>query len=184
MACSRMMRAVLSLCALAALGAASAPLGAQEIGPGMGDVFGMVGFAKSSRGGDPNPSIGGGASLGIVPNLLGSAEFTYVPLDSYRTSYGRITSRMLLFDVTGQYVFPLRESNLEPYALAGFGVARTSVSGGGISSYSDSTALFTWGAGVRVPLTDRVGIKPELKAYTHHGTLFRVGVGLYYRFGN
>jgi len=169
---------------LAAVAATDASLNAQEIGPGMGDVFGTIGFAKSSSGGGTHASLSGGGSLGVIKNLLVSGEFTYVPLGSVHTNFGNVSSRMLMFDGAAQYVFPLTESKLQPYALAGLGVARTSVSGSGyIPSASDSAAVFVWGAGVRIPLTEKLGIKPEFKAYTHDSTLFRVGVGVYYQFG-
>jgi hypothetical protein len=157
-----------------------APLNAQEVGPGMGDVFGTLGFAKATRGGRTHGALGGGASLGIANHLLGSFELTYVPLGS--SPFQGLRQRMLLFDGTARYVFPLSQSKGEPYVLAGLGVGRTTVSSS-VGSASDTTALFVWGAGFRYPLTERVGFRPELKAYTHDGTLFRVGVSVDYRFG-
>jgi opacity protein-like surface antigen len=172
-------------CALLGL----APLQAQDnagLTQGKSEVTGFVGIA------DGEGTLGGSYGKAISDKLFAQGEFSYIALGSSSTvtpggTYD-VSASAINFNGGVQYNFTnlfTNNSKIVPYAGAGLGVTRSSVSAdlpGFSSSASDTAFLLNFGGGLRYYLRPNWGLRPEFMIFAGDGSYARFSVGLFYQF--
>lgn len=115
----------------------------------------------------PN-NFGLGANVGyeLIDNLRGVAEFNYFFKKDF-VSYWNV-------EVNAEYLFPLGDSGLTLYPLAGIDLLGISVEGGG----SDSKLGLNLGAGLEYAVSSNLSLKAEFNYKTQYDgwSLLKFGV--------
>jgi Outer membrane protein beta-barrel domain len=163
---------------------------AQE--PRLVEVNGQVGLVSGIG---THGSFGGGMGVALTPRVLGYGEFSYIPLGGASSSVPAFglqaggSAKAYNFNVGGQYQFS-RSNNMTPYAGFGLGVLHAASSysstfgGVTVSGKSSSSDLyFNLGGGVRYPVNERWGFRPELMIFAGSNTYVRMGGGIFYNLG-
>lgn len=177
---------VLSLAGCVLLGVSS--LQAQDNGLQAGDseVTPFVGLS------DGEGTLGVSYGKALSDKLFIQGEFSYIALGSSSSvlpggSFD-ISAKALNFNGTVQYNFTnafKNNSKFVPYAGAGLGVTRTSVSSdvpGFSASASDTSLMFNIGGGLRYYVKPNWGLRPELMLFAGDGSYARFAVGLFFQF--
>ncbi len=137
---------------------------------------------------------GGGLAYAVTARLLAVGEFSYIPGGGqkfeglgYATKW---SARALDFNGGVHYELPLRDPKVVPYVGAGVGAlhqsgsATVTVAGITVSAEASATDLyFNFGGGLRYYVSDRWGMRPELKVFAGGETFMRLAVGIFYQFG-
>ena len=148
----------------------------------------IAGFGGLMSGGGTNAALGGSVGFAANEKILVLGEFTYIPLGGGSVEFlgEHFGASARAFDINGgiHYQFALKNAKFRPYAAAGIGIVRSSgsVSGGGVSvGISNTDFAFNFGGGLRYQLSERWGIRPELKIFAGSGTSVRLVLGFFHR---
>ena len=153
---------------------------AQTADPKM-EIFGSVGWAELFRFDDSTPfgnsvAVGGGIGFRLLNRLGLEVEFHGMGglEESVRTS--------MVASVNGSYYFSTRNATVQPYLLGGLGMLRTKnrvstyLSRGSETEFVDTGWGLNLGAGVRIPLSPKVSLRPEVR-YINGVSKSRVNLG-------
>ena len=164
---------------------------------------GFIGGIWLSGGGGNHAHLGGTFGAAARERLFVFGELGYAPLTGRSTTTVvdgvpvNISASAKLLDFGGgvQVIFPT-DWNFEPYVIGAVGAGRISTSGSAhvpgsnidvSMSVSDTKARVGGGVGVRYYLSEKWGIRPELRIDRYLGTggstAFRYTVGVFYQFG-
>lgn len=138
--------------------------------------------------------LGGGLAYAVKPRLLAVGEFSYIPGGGEQVSgpgyVVKTSSRAYDFNGGIHFQFPLREPKAVPYVAAGLGALHGSASytgsalGQTYSGKASSTDFyFNFGGGLRYYVSERWGLRPELKIFAGDETYVRLAIGIFYQFG-
>ena len=136
----------------------------------------------------------GGVAYAGTERLLAVGEFSYIPGGSQKISGVGFAAKASAgaYDFNGgiHFQFPLKEPKAVPYVAAGVGAlhssgsATTTVMGTTASTKASATDFyFNFGGGLRYYVSDRWGIRPELKIFAGDETFVRLAIGIFYQFG-
>ena len=167
---------------------------AQQLEKGKVEATGHVGLAL---GVGTRAAFAGTLGGAINERVFVLGEFGYIPLGG--TSASGVTpgggfsfdagGKILSFMAGAQYQFNSQRSFV-PYAGAALGLVHSSgdfesVVGGSTQNISVTSNNFyvSFGGGARYYVKDRWGFKPEFMIFAGDDTFFRMGVGLFYQFG-
>ena len=167
---------------LAAVGLAAA----QTPEPGAVEVSAT---AASIFNGGIHPAVGAGVGIATTRHVMGVAEFTYIPLGGGVLKPGdfdllRLTPRTggKAVDFHGglHIAVPTGSDRALPYLAVGVGLVRQSFTALGLGHTTTGVAG-SFGVGLKWLISERIGVRLELKVYTPNRTFVRVGVSLFYR---
>ena len=179
------------------------PLAAQGMEQGVVEGAGSIGGIWLNGSGGNHLHLGGTFGAAVRERLFVFGELGYAPLTGNSTTTVvdgvpvRISASAKLVDFGGgvQYNLPT-DWNFEPYVVGAVGAGRTSASGSAhvpgsnidVSlSTSDTKARLGVGVGVRYYVSERWGVRPELRIDRYLGTggttAVRYTVGVFYQFG-
>jgi glutamine amidotransferase-like uncharacterized protein len=167
---------------------------AQQLEKGKVEATGHVGLAL---GVGTRAAFAGTLGGAINERVFVLGEFGYIPLGG--TSASGVTpggafefdagGKILSFMAGAQYQFSSQRSFV-PYAGAALGLVHSSgefQSTVGSStqniSVTNNNFYVSFGGGARYYVKDRWGFKPELMIFAGDDSFFRLGVGLFYQFG-
>ncbi len=171
-------------------------------GVGAGDVdVGIPGVSTGIKSSGSKWNAGGGVAFGVNRFILITGEVgreRFGQYDVTASTQGVSASSTVKANVTSftagvQLIIPTPSPRFSPYATVGGGLARLSAGAsvpdslaGGLSSdvtFSETDATTYYGGGVRLYLSKRFGIRPELRAVHVPGeTYLRTSVGVFYQF--
>ena len=140
-------------------------------------------------------NVGISGAYTFRPNLMATAEIVRTRLENPTLTLNQnlLEFNAHMLEVTGglQYEVPLRYSKVVPFAGAGLGLARSSMSVKESTflaldaNVSDNHFTVNFGAGARIHVSDRWGVRPELKVvHIPNETFLRTAVGLFFQFGS
>ena len=166
----------------------------QELTKGRIETTGQVGLAM---GVGTRASFAGTVGLALTDRLFVLGEVGYIPLGgtsasgssplgSFDFSAG---GKLWTFMAGAQYQFDSQRSFV-PYAGAAVGFVDSSADfesslAGSAQNISTSRDDFyvSFGGGARYYIKDRWGFKPEFMVFAGDDTFFRLGIGMFYQFG-
>lgn len=178
-------------------------LSAQGMQQGVVEGSGYIGGIWLSGGGGNHPHLGGTFGAAARERLFVFGELGYAPLAAESTTTVvdgspvniSASAKLLDFGVGVQVTLPT-DWTFEPYVVGAVGAGRISASGSAhvpdsnidvSMNMSDTKARVGGGVGVRFYLSEKWGIRPELRIDRYLGTsgstAFRYTVGLFYQFG-
>lgn len=168
-----------------------APLRAAETEAGSAEA---VGYGGLVAGIGTHGSLGGAVAYAATKRILAVGEFSYIPGGSQKAAGGGFAAKASAraYDFNGgiHFQFPLKEPKAVPYVGAGVGVLHGSASGTTTvqgrtysSKVSGTDFYFNLGGGLRYYVSDRWGIRPELKIFAGDQTFVRLAIGIFYQFG-
>jgi hypothetical protein len=154
----------------------------------------VAGFGGLVAGIGTHGTVGGGLAYAATERLLAVGEFSYIPGGSEKISGEgfAVKGSAKAYDFNGgiHFQFPLKEPKAVPYVAAGVGAlhssasVRTTVMGTTVSTKASATDFyFNFGGGLRYYISDRWGIRPELKIFAGDETFVRLAIGIFYQFG-
>jgi outer membrane protein W len=172
---------------------------------GGAEVSGFGGGITMDGGTGTHAALGGGAAYLLGDNVHLFGEFSYATLASASMSSGTTTAnasaKLASFGGGADYSFGSSSSKLRPYVLAALGVGHfygTASADGFSATVGIANDLYTAvGGGVRLYLTKRWGLKPEVRYQRYESSqssllgggigssnslLYTVGV--FYQFGH
>jgi hypothetical protein len=167
---------------------------AQQLEKGKVEATGQVGLAL---GVGTRAAFAGTLGTAINERVFVLGEFGYIPVGGVSAS-GQTAGGLFEFDSGGkilsfmagaQYQFTAQRSFV-PYAGAALGLvhasgeARTTVGGQTQTvSLSSNNFYISFGGGARYYVKDKWGFKPELMFFAGDDSFVRLGVGMFYQFG-
>jgi len=154
----------------------------------------VAGFGGLVAGIGTHGTVGGGVAYAGTERLLAVGEFSYIPGGSQKISgvgfAAKASARAYDFNGGIHFQFPLKEPKAVPYVAAGVGALHgsasptASVMGTTVSTKASATDFyFNFGGGLRYYVSDRWGIRPELKIFAGDETFVRLAIGIFYQFG-
>lgn len=141
-----------------------------------------------------SPALGGGLGFAASRRIMLLGEFQYSSLATARFTQGTLsmTEKSQMYELMGgvQYLFRLENSRAVPFIGGGMGVAyfptKLTLAAGGVASNANESMKKTAGnldAGVRLHITDTLGIRPEFRVMRIPGkTYIRAEAGIFYQF--
>jgi opacity protein-like surface antigen len=152
------------------------------------EVIAHAGVIAGNGGG--NGVLGGTLAYPLKPRLAFTGEMSYIPGGSASGTFGNevIKGSGHGVELAGgvRYLFPWKHPRLTPYGLGGLGILRASgnVTGNAFRVSASATELgLTFGGGLRYQAGNNWGIQPELRFFVAGSSYTRLGVGVYYQFG-
>jgi len=166
-------------------------LKAAEIEAGTAQVAGFGGLVAGIG---THGTVGGGVAYAARERVLAVGEFSYIPGGSQKVTGAGFTAKASAraYDFNGgiHFQFPLKEPKAVPYVGAGIGALHGSASGSATvmgstfsSKVSATDFYFNFGGGLRYYISDRWGVRPELKIFAGDETFLRLAIGIFYQFG-
>lgn len=163
---------------------------------GTGEITLLLG---GIAGAGAHPTFGAGAGITIGRGMILGFEATHSPLRG--NVYGDPPERpdAVLRETAGggltdlnfnlQYQMGPFYSKPQPYLAAGFGWVRSSTT----ATYQDSEGAFiqqeasthrlaNFGAGLRYPLSERIGVRPEVRVFVGNDAFVSFTAGVFYQF--
>jgi hypothetical protein len=180
----------------------------QAAEPGVGEVSGFGGIV--SMGGSTHANAGGGAgvNLGRFVNLFGEVSYMAKGTEAYQVTNGAtrtsasVSGRLMNYGGGVQFRVPTGNLRIEPYGLFafGYGQMKRDVNAGSGTAYpvpDSAHNLYTAvGAGARLFLGAKWGIKPEFRYQKYYGinistddpvhdrgSAITATTGIFYQFG-
>ncbi len=157
----------------------------------------VSGFAGLIAGAGTHPVAGASFGLATSSHLMPVFEFSYMSLGSDIlkppfpiTEASTVSdSRAYDFNAGLHILLPVKSIKPVPYLAVGLGAVHAIFNEvhapflpRSSGEYSDTRFAFHAGGGLRFHVTDRLGIRPELKIFTGPSTYARLSVGVFYRF--
>ena len=139
-------------------------------------------------------TVGGSVGYATTRRLLVLGEFSYIPAGSQELAGAdfAVKASARAYDFNGGFHLQLLSPDRKavPYAAVGVGAVHGSGSGEvtamgqTLSAKVSNTDFYcNLGGGLRYYLSDRWGIRPELKIFAGAGTFARLTIGVFYQFG-
>jgi opacity protein-like surface antigen len=149
----------------------------------------IAGFAGVAAGrGISGIAYGGSFALGATPRMLVIGEFTCVRA-------GGQSGNVIGYDYESggkgyefngglHYQIPIANPKIVPYIAAGLGMLRVTENvnmAGYSSNFRDNNAAVNFGAGMRYNISNKWGIRPELKVFISSATYMRFGISVFHQ---
>lgn len=154
----------------------------------------VAGFGGLVAGIGTHGTIGGDVSYAVRERLLAVGEFSYIPGGGGKLAgpgyAAKWSAKAYNFNGGIHWEFKLKEPKAVPYVGGGVGAihstgsASVTAPGAGVTVKASATDFyFNFGGGLRYYISDKWGIRPELKVFAGDDTFVRLAIGIFYQFG-